>query len=358
MTFPRVLPAPRTPGPGQVPALRWGILGTGWIAERFTDTVRRNTTQQIVAVGSRSAERARRFSSRHGIPRAHGSDESLVQDPGVDVIYVATPHGRHRDHALLALEAGKHVLVEKPLGVNAAQAAEIAGAARRTGLFAAEALWSAFLPKTDVLRQLLDDGALGAIHTLTADIGEYFDPGHRIFDPGLAGGDILDLGTYPAWFATWIQGLPDEVKARGRAYPGGVNAQTMATLSWAGGALGQVHSSLESFTPTRAYLAGEAASVQLEEPFYGPGGFVLRSADGRRSLRWEEPDVRHEGLFHEALEAARCIGASLPETPYRRLDDSVVTLRLLDLIRAQTGDTSGVEKRAGDGCAESKEQGR
>ncbi|MCI2266594.1 Gfo/Idh/MocA family protein [Sediminivirga luteola] len=358
MTFPRVLPAPRTPGPGQVPALRWGILGTGWIAERFTDTVRRNTTQQIVAVGSRSAERARRFSSRHGIPRAHGSDESLVQDPGVDVIYVATPHGSHRDHALLALDAGKHVLVEKPLGVNAAQAAEIAGAARRAGLFAAEALWSAFLPKTDVLRQLLDDGALGAIHTLTADIGEYFDSGHRIFDPGLPGGDILDLGTYPAWFATWIQGLPDEVKARGRAGPGGVNAQTMATLSWAGGALGQVHSSLESFTPTRAYLAGEAASVQLEEPFYGPGGFVLRSADGRRSLRWEEPDVRHEGLFHEAVEAARCIGASLPETPYRRLDDSVVTLRLLDLIRAQTGDTSGVEKRAGDGCAESKEQGR
>lgn len=141
-----------------MPALRWGVLGTGWIAGQFVRALPTSTTQQVVAVGSRTQASAERFASAAGVPTAHGSPEALVADPCVDVVYVATPHQAHRASALLAIDAGKHVLVEKPMGLDAAQAEEVAAAAATAGVFCMEALWTLFLPRFDVVRQVLGQG--------------------------------------------------------------------------------------------------------------------------------------------------------------------------------------------------------
>ena len=180
-SFPATLPAPRTPPSDAAPPLRWGLLGTGWIAERFAGSLQRHTRQRVHAIGSRDLGRSRAFAAACGAPRAYGSYEELVADADVDVVYVATPHPAHHPCALLSLGAGKHTLVEKPLALNAAQAAEIAELAARRGVFCMEALWTLFLPKFDVVRQLLEAGVLGPVRTVQADCGEYFD--RRAPDP-------------------------------------------------------------------------------------------------------------------------------------------------------------------------------
>jgi predicted dehydrogenase len=155
------LPASRVPEPAEAPPLRWGVVGTGWIAERFVDAVQSKTRQQVAAVGSRSGAGAASFARRFGIPRPHGSYEDLVTDPEVDAVYVATPHPSHLPHGLLALNAGKHVLIEKPLALNAREAHELQARASELGLYCAEAMWTLFTPKFDVIGQIIDSERTG-----------------------------------------------------------------------------------------------------------------------------------------------------------------------------------------------------
>ena len=138
------LPAARTPDPRIAPSLRWGVLGTGWIADKFVTALQKHSSQRIAAIGSRSLDSATEFARRCGIERAHGSYEELTSDPDVDVVYIATPHNAHLPHALLALQSGKHTVVEKPLALNAIQGQRIADEARSRGLFCMEAYWTAF----------------------------------------------------------------------------------------------------------------------------------------------------------------------------------------------------------------------
>ncbi|MEI5527394.1 Gfo/Idh/MocA family oxidoreductase [Streptomyces brasiliscabiei] len=331
--FPTALPLPRTPDPMDAPALRWGVLGTGWIAERFVDSVRRHTRQRFTAVASRDAARAKDFANRHGIPGAYGSYEDLIAADDVDIVYVATEHTAHLACARLALEGGKHTLVEKPIGLDAAQAAEIAQLATERGLFCAEALWTFFLPKFDVVRQILDSGVLGDVHTVLADLGEHFGPGHRILRPELAGGPLLDLGTYPVSLATWVLGAPERVQASGQPHPAGVNGQTSAILHDPHGNQAVVHTTLFSDTPTTATIAGTRATLTLPGPFYQPGDLVLTPSGGGTPLTRTEPRTAHDALHFEAAETARCIAAGLLETPLRPLRESVVTLQAMDEIR-------------------------
>ena len=143
--------------------VRWGILGTGGIAGTFATDLRLTGSGVVSAVGSRARGSADRFADTFGIPRRHGSYEALAADPDVDVVYVATPHPMHRDNAILALRAGKPVLVEKPFTMTAAEAREVAGVARQHGLFAMEAMWTRFLPHTAVIRDWLARGVLGDV---------------------------------------------------------------------------------------------------------------------------------------------------------------------------------------------------
>ncbi|CUX06675.1 Trans-1,2-dihydrobenzene-1,2-diol dehydrogenase (fragment) [Agrobacterium fabacearum S56] len=197
MSFPKTLPTARIRPVMEAPPLRWGILGSGWIADKFVESVKAHTRQDIAAVGSRFRASAVAFAARWDIPGVYDSYEALVSADDIDIIYVASPHNMHCDHALLAIEAGKHVLVEMPMALNFAQAQSMVTAARRKGVFLAEALWTYFLPKFDVLQQVLDAGAIGEIRSVYTEYGEYLPRDHRIFDANLAGGPLLDLGTYP-----------------------------------------------------------------------------------------------------------------------------------------------------------------
>ncbi|MFD5854505.1 Gfo/Idh/MocA family protein [Streptomyces chartreusis] len=331
--------SPRTPDPLAAPALNWGVLGTGWIAERFIGSVRRHTRQRFAAVASRGAARAEEFAVRHDITRAYGSYEELVADGSVDVVYVATEHTAHLACARLALEAGKHVLVEKPLGINAAQAAEIARLASDRGLFCAEALWTFFLPRFDVVRQVLDSGMLGEVRSVLADMGEYFDPagGHRILRADLAGGPLLDLGTYPVSLATWVLGRAETVQASGVQHPAGVNGQVGAVLNTERGGQAVLHTTLFGDTPTTATVAGTEGALHLPGPFYHPGDVLFTPTGGGTPRTYTEPRTAHEGLHFEATEVARCIRNGQLETPLRPLADSIATMRVMDEIRHRCG---------------------
>ncbi|WP_432547808.1 Gfo/Idh/MocA family protein [Kineococcus sp. SYSU DK004] len=337
---PTALPAPRPRDPASVPALRWGVLGTGWIAQRFTAALQRSTRQVVHAVGSRGEASARRFAAAAGVPVAHGSYEALVADPAVDVVYVATPHHTHREHALLAVAAGKHVLVEKPLGLTAAQAREVSDAAAARGVFCAEAMWTLFLPRFDVVRQVLADGLLGDVRTVLADHGERFAPGggHRILDPALAGGTLLDLGSYLTTLATWALGPAEVVHASGEDAPSGVNGQASALLAHAGGRQSVLHTTLFSTTPCTAVLAGTRGSLVLPTRWFTPGDVELRGSDGALLDRWRDPEPHdHGGLHHQATEVAARVGEGATTTPLRPADDVVAGLAALDAVADRVG---------------------
>ena len=331
MTFPAELPASRVPDPKDAPSLRWGVVGTGWIADKFVSALQRHSSQQVVAVGSRTQSSARGFADGHGIASAYGSYDELVADPDVDVVYVATPHNAHLPVALLALEAGKHTLVEKPIGATADEARQIESAARAAGVFCMEAYWTAFLPKFDVLRQVIP--ACGEPLSVVADFGEWFADDHRILDPALAGGPLLDLGTYLVAFALDVLGPAESVSAVGQWVPSGVLGQVGALLTHAGGAESVLHTTLRSNTPTTAVIAGTEGTLVIDGPFYQPGGFTLTTPSGQ-SWRYDEEPIAHEALHYQAAEVARRITAGETGSPLRSLSASIQTLEVLDRIEA------------------------
>lgn len=336
MSFPKTLPTPRTPDPRTAPSMRWGVMGTGWIAERFVASLQAHSSQQVVAVGSRSHDTAARFAGLTGIPCAYGSYEELVADPSVDVVYIATPLPAHLDGAVLALEAGKHTLVEKPFALNAAQARQIADLARSRHLFCMEAHWTTFLPKYDVLHQLLDADALGRLTTVVADFGEWFPPDHRLFRADLGGGPLLDLGLYLVSFAVNVLGIPDQILANSITHASGVTAQTGLILTH-GDRQSVLHTTILANTPTAATIAGTDATLVIDGPFYQPGGFTLTAADGSRRLRYDEPRSAHVGgLHYQAAEVARRITNGHTESTLRPLDLSIATTAVIDEARRQT----------------------
>lgn len=334
--FPASLPISRVANPADAAVLNWGIAGPGWIAERFVESVSAHTPQRIAAIGSRSSERAAVFAAKHGVPASHGSYAELAADPGVDIVYVATPHPQHLEIALTTIEAGKHVLVEKPFALTGEQARTLAAAARERGVFVAEAMWTFFLPKYDVITQLLDQGALGDLVSVFAEYSEAFEPGHRIYDSSLAGGPLLDLGTYPLALTTRVLGAPTTVAAIGTTHPAGVNGQLSMALGFASGAQAIVNTGLHNFTPSEAVIVGTEATLRIDGPFNMPGGFTVRHTDGRELRYDEEPGAHFEGLYYEAAAVARSIHSGLFESPERLLVDTFNTLDLADAVRAQT----------------------
>lgn len=332
----RALPASRVPDPRSAPSLRWGVIGTGWIAERFVAALQASTGQQVVAVASRGLDRATAFADRLGIPAAFGSYREMVDGDTVDVVYVATEHVAHLDCARTALLAGKPVLVEKPLAVNAVQARDLAALAAERGLFCMEAFWTTALPKFDVVRQILDTGMLGDIQTVMADNGEDLTGHRRVMDPAQAGGPMLDLGTYVFGLAHWVLGPQRLVGATGTDHPSGVNGQLSAILADDAGRQSVLHTSVLGNTPVTAFVAGSAATLVFTDPFYRPGSFEVRFVDGE-VLRYDEAPGAHEALFWQACEAARCIGDGRLESTTRPLADSIGTLEQMDEVRAALG---------------------
>lgn len=338
MTFPTALPAPRTPDPRDAPPLRWAVMGPGWIAERFVESLQAHTTQVVAAVGSRSLDRARDFAHRYDIGTAVGSYEELVALDDVDIVYVATPHPSHLEHALLSMDAGKHVLIEKPIAISADQARRIAARAEETGLFCAEALWTLFLPKWDVLRQVIDAGTIGELRSVHTIYGEYFTDDHRIFDATLAGGPLLDLGTYPLAYVTSLLGPAVTVAAAGVPDPRGVNGQLGATMVHDGGTMSVVATTVHGWPRNEITIIGSEGVVTVEALHNSPGPLTVSSADRSITLTHDEPHGDQvTGLHFQAAEAARRVAAGERETPVRPLHASITSLEASDEIRRQVG---------------------
>lgn len=330
------MPLSPVPDPAAAPPLRWGILGAGFIAGTFVNAVTKHTRSTVTAVGSRSVAKASVFAAKYGIPTAHGSYAALVADPAVEAVYVATPHNFHLRHALLAIEAGKPVLVEKPLAVSAAQARAFAGAAASGGVFAMEAMWTRFLPHMQRLRDLIAAGDLGDILHVHAEYAEAFpfDPYHRLYDPALAGGALLDLGVYPLALVHDLLGRPQQVAVVGSLTETSVDGQVTLALHHGGRRQASVNTSLWALSGISASVLGTAGRVTFDGPFLRPTTLRLHRRDG---TTYEFDGSVPNGFQFEVAEVARCVAAGQTESTTLPLDDSIAVLEVVDVARRRLG---------------------
>jgi predicted dehydrogenase len=317
--------------------IRWGIIGTGGIASTFAGDLKLLLDAEVAAVGSRSQEGADRFGDRFGIERRYASYEQLVADDHIDAVYVSTPHPMHHGAALLAIRAGKAVLVEKPFTINAGEARELVTEARSRGTFLMEAMWTRFLPHVAKIRELLGSGRLGEVRSVLADHGQWFaqNAEHRLFAPELGGGALLDLGIYPISFASMIFGRPAKITAvSDRAFTG-VDAQTSVLLQYEHGQQAVLFTTLETRSPNWAAINGTDARIEIDGVFYAPSNFKVVHRDGDV----EQFDVPHEGhgLRHQAAEVGRCLREGRTESEILTLDETVAIMETLDEVRRQIG---------------------
>jgi predicted dehydrogenase len=317
--------------------IRWGILGTGGIAATFvTDIQAAGLT--VSAVGSRRAASAEEFAGRFGFARAHASYEALAADPEVDVIYVATPHPFHAENALLAISHGKHVLVEKPFTLNAAEAERVLTAADEAGVALLEAMWSRFLPQMVRIREIIAAGTLGDVRTVLADHQQLLpsDPSHRLQSPELGGGALLDLAIYPVSLGVDLLGLPTGVLAHASMTATGVDRQTAIILEHEGGRQSVSHSALDTAGPVRAAIVGTLARIEIDRTWYAPSTFRVIDPDGR-VLESFEPESGEQGMRYEAFEIERMIRAGERESPVLPHAETLAIMRTLDEIRSRIG---------------------
>lgn len=319
--------------------IRWGILATGGIAHAFTQDLR-TAGLDVAAVGSRSLASAQAFAEQYGIPHAHGSYEDLVADPDVDIVYIASPHSHHRDHAILALDAGKHVLIEKALALDADEAVAIRDVARARGLLAMEAMWTRYLPHMIRIRELVRSGALGEVRAVIADHTQKLpsDPAHRLNALELGGGALLDLGIYPVSFAWDVLGPIADVRAVGRLAETGADTDVAVAATHAGGGISSVAMSSRAAGPNTAHIIGTEARIDIEAVWYTPTAFRLVAADGTL-LEEYASDVDGRGMQFEALYAEELLRNGRTDSDLLPFDESIAILRALDDIRAQVGVT-------------------
>ncbi|CAN5245452.1 Gfo/Idh/MocA family oxidoreductase [soil metagenome] len=317
--------------------VRWGILATGGIAQAFATDLALLSEVEIAAVASRRLESAQEFAAAHGVGKAYGAYAELVEDPEVDVVYVATPHALHKEHTLLALEAGKPVLCEKAITLREDDAADLVAAARTLGLFLMEAMWMRCNPVIRRLQQVLDSGAVGSVQQVRADLGFVVDrpPTDRLLDPALGGGVLLDMGIYPLTFAYLFLGEPTHVTATAAKSEAGIDVNLAVAQSYDSGAVAALTASMTGHTPRTASIATDRGVFELTNGFHHPTSATWTSSSGEvETLR--EP-VIGTGLANEALEVVRCLRNGETQSPLVPLEDTVALMRQMDAIRDQIG---------------------
>jgi predicted dehydrogenase len=316
---------------------RWGILATGWIADLFVKDLLL-TGHAVTAVGSRSIETAKRFVKQFGIPAAHGSYEALAADPNVDVIYIATPHPHHVAAAKLALNSGKHILVEKPFTINAREAAEIVALAKAKNLVVLEAMWTRFLPHMRRIREIVAAGTIGEIRSLIADHTQKLpdDPKHRLNDLALGGGALLDLAIYPISFAWDMLGKPLTVRASATFKATGADAQVATIFHYASGAIATTLSSSDSAGSNRASLVGTKGRIEIDHVWYSPTSFRVYD-NANTVIETFDGSVEGRGMQFQADETERLIASGLTAGTILPPAQSVEIMETLDEVRKLIG---------------------
>ena len=317
---------------------RWGILATGKIAHSFATDLALVPDAELVAVGSRRLEAAQAFADEHG-GRAHGSYEELVADPDVDVVYVATPHSMHLDNTRLAFEAGKHVLCEKPVTLNLAQAEEMVRLAAEHDRFLMEAMWTACHP---VIRSIVDGvraGRFGTPRQVYAELGFRVDQGpeHRLLDPALGASALLDMGIYPLTFCHLVLGEAESLTASAVLSESGIDLDVAMTGRYAGGALGLMAASMTSWSSRAAAVATDEGRLEVPDQFHHPTYAVWTPVDGEPERIEGDVPIIGQGYGNEIAEVGRCLAEGLRESPWVPHDQTLTLMGQMDDVRRQVG---------------------
>jgi predicted dehydrogenase len=313
--------------------VRWGIVGPGGIATDFAEAMQHVDGGEIVAVSSRSQQRADAFGQRFGITHRYANDDDLAADGDVDIVYVATPQNRHEADTIRYVAAGKHVLCEKPFAMTSRQAQNMVDAGRSRGVFLMDAVWSRFLPAYRALDEVLRSGRIGEPLLVEADFGFRLpvDPEHRLFDPSRGGGALLDLGIYPVQLCALVLGPIESVAAEGHVGETGVDEWVAAVLRHAGGKLGVAKASIRVGTPCTARISGSDGWVDLPAFMHCPTSITVNTPAGRERI----DGVFEHGLKFEIEHVHECLADGLIESPVMRLDETIALMDVLDAIRAQ-----------------------
>lgn len=316
--------------------IKWGILGCGKIAGNFAGDLKYSKYGQLVAVASRSRQKAAAFARRYHASAVYGSYEQLVADSDIDIVYIATPHSFHAQNALLAIEAGKHVLCEKPITINARQLERLISAAGKKGVFLMEGMWTRFFPAMVRLRKWLREGRIGRVLGMEADFGVKFNAGpeHRIHNPHLGGGALLDLGIYPVSFASMVYGVvPEKIVSTVHFCPTGVDDQAAMAFQYEQGATAFIGISSRVVFKQEARIYGTEGRITVHENFYRPNSLTLQMMDKKpKTITLGHPG---NGLFFEADHVAQCLRKGLLESDIMPLDESLAIMKTLDRIRRQ-----------------------
>lgn len=317
--------------------IRWGIMSTGNIANAFATGANFLGDAEIIAVGSRSQASADAFGAKHNIPRRYDSYEALANDPDVDVIYIGTPHPFHAENTLLCLNSGKHVLCEKPFTLNASESEICIQLAHEKGLFLMEAIWMRYIPAIVRLRELINNGVIGAIKLIKADFAFHlpFDAKHRAYNPALGGGSLLDVGIYPISFTTMLLGHPKAVHAYADIGQTGIDEQATMLFQYDNGATALLSSGIHGELPNDAVVKGTKGYIQVHSPMWVPERLTLH-------LYGQEPQIidlpyESNGYNYEAAEVAACLRAGKTESDMMPHSETLATMRLMDGIRASWG---------------------
>jgi len=345
---------------------RWGIFGTGAASAKFVPGLAAARDAEASFVASRSLAKGQRFAAGMGVARAIKGYAEAAAAGDVDAIYIATPPSEHAAHALLCIEAGIPVLVEKPFATNAAEALRIADAARAKSVFAMEAMWTRFLPAAQALRDKLAAGMAGEVRLVAGNFGSSQAPipSNRNFDPALGGGAIAHVGVYPLSLAQWLFGSPTLMQAMGFVGATGVDEDAAFQLRYPGGVIASFFASLRAWAPNDFHVMGTDGMISFHGPIARPHGLHVSL---QAPLHLAEPTfgwrtrIRQHGLVHrvaqlaglssrsrgkrlsfryagngyhyEADEVRACVERGAGESAVMPLDDSIAVASTADMIR-------------------------
>ncbi len=317
--------------------VRWGVVGPGRIASNVVSDAPHVPGAEFVAVASRSAERAKTFAAKHGIPRAHDSYQAILDDDEVDVLYIATTHPQHRAVALAALRAGKAIMVEKAFTVTPEATREIVDLATSTGTFAMEAMWTRFQPAVVRARELIADGALGEVRSVQGELCVQAprDPDERFLNPAVGGGALFDLSVYPISFAQMVLGTPDTVQAHGVLAETGVDLEESMLLGFPGGRTASLFCSIRCASPGQIRIFGTDGWIDVLPRFHHPDTIVAHRLGA-------EPETivaprTGGGYAHELIEVTECVAAGKTQSDVMPLADTVAVQDVMGEVARQLG---------------------
>jgi predicted dehydrogenase len=315
--------------------LRWGFIGNGWIAKVVAEDFLL-AGMKIQAVGARTQEKAEEFGAAFNIPNRHDSYEKLVNDPEVDIVYVATPHPMHKRDALLAINAGKHILCEKPFTINAKEAKEILDAAKAKNVFVMEAMWTRFLPVQAAIQDVIKSGKIGKVKFVVADHTRYLVDIRRLWDPALGGGSLLDLGVYPLNFIVRLLGIPTKIDSTVKLSDEKIDEYLMCKLEFAGGEMATFLTTNSIAGENRAIVYGEKGRIEVAGLAWEKTSFKVYNQAGEE-IESHFPQHDGTGRQYQGLEVERCVSAGLLESPIMSQESTLSIMKVMDSIRAQIG---------------------